>query len=418
MNTRCLTIAIALAAPALLADAAPAGAQTGEVARWNTIGTEAMAAAGTDPLTESRVLAILHLAMHDALNTLEPRYRTYAAPLAGATAGASAEAAVAAAAHEALTTLLPGGRARFDAELRATLDAIGDTRAREAGRTTGCEAARAVLGMRTNDGATRTVTYQAGTRPGAYRPTPPDFTPAFLPHWGTLTPFALKSADQFRPPAPPPVDSGLARSDIAVVQRIGGAASTARTAAQSEIAKFWYESSPQGWNRIAREIAVARQLDAWSAARLLALLNVAMADGFIGGFEAKYHYNYWRPVTAIRETTDATWSTNLPTPPVPDYPSTHTVLGAAAATVLARVFETDYVSFEATSGAPYAGITRSFWSFSQAAQENGASRVLAGIHFPTAVRAGYEQGERIGAYTVETLLAPVATPRKTTTAAR
>jgi hypothetical protein len=262
------------------------------------------------------------------------------------------------------------------------------------------------------------TTYEAGTRPGAYRPTPPDFTPAFFPHWGTMTPFALKTADQFRPVPPPPVDSEAARSDMTVVRRIGGSSDSARTAEQSEIAKFWYEGSPQGWNRIARELVTARELDEWSAARLLALLNVAMADGFIGGFEAKYHYNYWRPVTAIRETTDANWSSHLLTPPVPDYPSTHTVLGAAAAAVLARFFETDYVSFQASSGAPYAGITRTFWSFSQAAQENGASRVLAGIHFPTAVRAGYEQGERIGTYTFETLLAPVTTTRMTTAVSR
>ena len=138
-----------------------------------------------------------------------------------------------------------------------------------------------------------------------------------------------------------------------------------------------------------------------------------MADGFIGGFEAKYHYNYWRPATAIRETVDATWLSNLPTPPVPDYPSTHTVLGAAAAAVLARFFETDYVSFQMTSGAPYAGITRRFWSFSEAAQENGASRVLAGIHFPTAVKAGYEQGDRIGAYAFDQMLTPLTTAVRT-----
>ena len=206
-------------------------------------------------------------------------------------------------------------------------------------------------------------------------------------------------------------------SEIAIVQRIGSATSTTRTAEQTEISKFWYEHSTEGWNRIARDLAVARQLDAWAAARLLALVNVAMADGFIGGFEAKYHYNYWRPATAIRETTDPTWLSNLPTPPVPDYPSTHTVLGAAAAAVLARFFETDYVSFAMTSGAPYAGITRRFWSFSEAAQENGASRVLAGIHFPTAVKAGYEQGDRIGAYVFEQVLTPLTT-RATTTVAR
>jgi len=158
-------------------------------------------------------------------------------------------------------------------------------------------------------------------------------------------------------------------------------------------------------------VANARNLDEWQSARLFALLNLAMADGYIGGFEAKYHYNYWRPATAIREnggsSGDAAWLPDLDTPPVPDYPSTHTVLGAAAAAVLARYFGTDMVSFSTTSGAPYAGITRKFWSFSEAAQENGASRILAGIHFTTAVRAGYVQGDLIGAWTYDHALKPV-----------
>ena len=150
-----------------------------------------------------------------------------------------------------------------------------------------------------------------------------------------------------------------------------------------------------------------------------------MADGFIAGFEAKYHYDFWRPVTAIREassdgndatTGDPGWLSALSTPPVPDYPSTHTVLGAAAAAVLAGVFETDFVEFSMTSGAPYAGITRRFWSFSEAAQENGSSRVLAGIHFRSAVRAGYRQGDAVGAWTVGAILEPVAPRVEETTA--
>jgi membrane-associated phospholipid phosphatase len=132
---------------------------------------------------------------------------------------------------------------------------------------------------------------------------------------------------------------------------------------------------------------------------LLALVNLAMADGFIAGFEAKFYYNIWRPVSAVHEGGDATWQSYLWAPPVPDFPSTHTVLGAAAATVLAQVFGSDYVSFSMMSGQPYPNITRRFWSFSQAAQENGASRVLAGIHFPSAVDAGYKQGAAIGEWT-------------------
>ena len=145
--------------------------------------------------------------------------------------------------------------------------------------------------------------------------------------------------------------------------------SATRTAEQSEIGRYWYESSPQGWNRIAREVLAARQFDVWENARLFALLNLAMADGYIAGFDSKYYCNYWRPVTAIREGGDSEWLSYLPTPPVPDYPSTHTVEGAAAAAVMARFFNTDFISFSMTSGGAYPGITRKFWSFSEAARE-------------------------------------------------
>jgi hypothetical protein len=405
-----------LGAAMVLVAGAPVQARAEEVTRWNRIATDAMAAAQLDPLTESRMLAILHLAVHDTLNTIDPRHRTFG-PVRTTIRGASTDAAVAAAAHAALTALLPARATTFDRELAVSLAAVANGAAKEAGITTGRTTAVAILTTREADGASRTIACEAGTRPGAYRPTPPDFTPALFSHWGTITPFALKDPAQFRPTPPPAPGSPQALAEIATVEHIGGSTSSARTAEQTEISKFWYENSTQGWNRIAHDLAVTRQLDSWRAARLLALVNVAMADGFIGGFEAKYYYHYWRPATAIRETTDPGWLSNLITPPVPDYPSTHTVLGAAAAAVLARFFETDYVAFTMTSGAPYGGITRRFWSFSEAAQENGASRVLAGIHFPAAVNAGYEQGDRIGAYVFDQILKPLAA-RATTTLAR
>jgi hypothetical protein len=420
MMNRAHTITAAVAAAAIIvltSGVVPAQAQGQEVVRWNRIATDATAGAEMDPLTESRVLAILHLAIHDALNSVERRYRTYTTTRP-TTVRASTDAAVASAAQATLAALVPKCKGTFDEELRVSLATITDAREKEAGVAIGRRVATAVLARRENDGVARSINYVPGTTAGAYRPTPPDFTPAFLPQWGSVTPFALRDPAQFRPVPPPAPQSALARRDIAIVKEIGSSASSTRTAEQSEIARFWYESSPQGWNRITRDLALARSLDPWATARLLALVNVAMADGFIGGFEAKYHYNYWRPATAIRETDDATWLSILPTPPVPDYPSTHTVLGAAAAAVLARFFETDYVSFEMTSGAPYAGITRRFWSFSEAAQENGASRVLAGIHFPTAVKAGYEQGTQIGAYAFDQMLAPMTAARTTTTVAR
>jgi membrane-associated phospholipid phosphatase len=381
---------------------AAAQVRAGEVERWNRVATDAAAAEQLDPLTESRLFAIVHASIHDALNAIDRRYEPYRANLAAAP-GASPEAAVAAAAHASLVALMPARKAAFDAALAQQ----NDSRSAAAGAQTGRQAAAALLASRRDDGASRPVAWPAGTKPGEYRPTPPDFTPAAFAHWGKVRPFVLASAAQFRPAPPPAVASARARAEIEDVRVIGAKASAVRTAEQSEIARYWYESSPQGWNRIAREVAAARGLDTWESARLFALVNFAMADGFIGGFEAKYYFNYWRPATAIREAGEAAWLNYLDTPPVPDHPSTHTVLGAAAATVLARFFGSDLVSFSMTSGEPYAGITRRFWSFSEAAHENGASRIFAGIHFASAVRAGYEQGELIGAWTYERALRPV-----------
>jgi hypothetical protein len=290
--------------------------------------------------------------------------------------------------------------------MEETLRALPDSLQKTAGLEVGQMSAKAILAARDNDGANRTVQYTPGTQPGEYCPTPPDFKPAFLPHWGGVAPFVLKSSAQFRPAEPPAVKSPRALADIAEVKAIGGINSITRTAEQSEIARYWYENSTQGWNRIAREVSSAQHLNVWENARLFALVSLAMADGFIAGFEAKYHYNYWRPVTSIRESGDAEWLSFLWTPPVPDYPSTHTVLGAAAATVMARFFNTDLVCFAMTSGQPNGGITRKFWSFSEAARENGASRILCGIHFRTAVNAGYALGERVGAWVFEHALLP------------
>jgi hypothetical protein len=379
--------------------------RAGEVVRWNRLATDAALAEQIDPLTESRVFAITHAAMHDALNAIDRRYEPYREGVAAAP-GALPEAAVAAAAHAALIELMPARKADFDLQFAETLAQIQDKRAAAAGMRVGRQAAARLLALRRDDGASRPVAHPAGTKAGEYRPTPPDFTPALFAHWGKVQPFVLKSSSQFRPAAPLAPASARARAEIEEVRAIGGKTSALRSAEQSEISRYWYESSPQGWNRITREVEASRGLDEWQSARLFALVNLAMAEGYIGGFEAKYHFNYWRPATAIRESGDTSWLPDLDTPPVPDYPSTHTVLGAAAAAVLARFFDTDMVSFSMTSGAPYAGITRRFWSFSEAAQENGASRILAGIHFATAVRAGYVQGDLIGAWTYDHALRP------------
>jgi len=197
---------------------------------------------------------------------------------------------------------------------------------------------------------------------------------------------------------------------LAYVKAIGEIGSQTRTTDQSEIAQFWYEDSPLGWNRITNTVVRQRRLDPWSAARAFALVNFALADGFIAGFDAKYRFRFWRPVTAIHEAAtdgnslteaDPTWQPFLITPPVPDYPSTHTILGAAAAEVLIELFG-DKVRYSTTS-LTLPGVTRHFKGFSAAARENGHSRVYAGIHFRHAVKDGYRQGRSIGRAVAEAL---------------
>jgi hypothetical protein len=344
---------------------------------WNVIATDAAFAAGKNALEQSRIYAMTHAAIHDALNAIDRRYKTYALDRQ-AEPNAAPEAAVAAAAHDVLVAQLPTRQATLDAAYAAALAAIADGPAKTNGVAIGQAAAAAILALRSAYGSTAPMPYTPGTAPGAYQLTPPNFAPAVLPGWGAVTPFALKSG--------------------------------ARTAEQSEIASFWYEGSPNGWNRIARVVAAQRGLDTWRNAQLFGLLNFAMADGFIAGFDSKYLYNFWRPITAIRAgatdnnpatVADPAWATLLVTPAAPDYPSTHSVLGAAAAETLARFFGADTISFTTTSGAPFPGITRSYTSFSQAARENADSRVYAGIHFRTACRDGLIQGTRVGRYVSE-----------------
>jgi hypothetical protein len=407
MKTPTSSVRAVLALAIALVSSTHAGLRASEVIHWNRVAVDATTRAmPDDPLSESRILAIVHLAMHDAANTIDPHYATYTSLASRGPRGASVEAAIAAAAHTTLKELLPAQAGAFDREFAIRVQNPGEEPAKAQGIAVGTKAALQLVELRKNDGATDATPRAAGTVTGAYRPTPPDFTPEAASHWGRIRPFALTGGAQFRPTPPHAINSREAASDIQQVRAIGGAASTMRTEEQSEIARFWYEHSTRGWNRIAREIAATRNLDVFEQARLLALVNVAMADGFIGGFEAKSHYHYWRPATAIRETIDRQWLSFLPTPPVPDYPSTHTVLGAAAATVIAECLGTDFVSFSMTSGAPFAGLTRRFWSLSEAAQENGGSRVLAGIHFPNAVHAGYRQGCEIGAWVAAHTLPP------------
>ena len=398
-----LLAAIAFVRPAAADPPRPDPPRDEPVAHWNTVAAQVYAPTqGTQPLPQSRTFAILHAAIHDALNAIDRRFVPYTPGLAAAP-GASVDTAVATAAREVLVALVPEQTALIDDAYYRVFIGIPEGPAKAAGIAVGHAAAQATLNRRAKDGvdgATQPVYVSKGT-PGDYRFTAP-FDLALVPGWGRIQPFAIDLAAH-RLDGPLPLTSRQYARDLAYLQSIGALNSTTRTAEQSTIAQFWYEDSPLGWNRIANIVVRQRGLDSWAAARAFALVNFALADGYIAGFEAKYQFRFWRPVTAIRAADedgnpqtngDPAWQPFLTTPPVPDYPSTHTVVGAAAAEVLIALFG-DQVSYDTTS-LTLPGVTRHYTGFSAAARENGLSRVYAGIHFQHAVTDGHKQGRSIG----------------------
>ena len=420
-------------------------ASTGDaVSVWNANAGDAALAACIaptgNPLHESHMYAMTHVAIHDALNAIDRRYQPYAF-FGHASRRASTDAAVATAARDVLVPVLGQIPAPFpqacidaaiasvEADYEAALEAIPDRPAKRKGVNVGAKAAAAILALRADDGSDTPLidaAYPQGDEPGEYRFTPG--TPfAFAPGWGDVTPFVLRRSSQFRADAPYDVTEDAYTEDFVEVKSLGGNGTTTpsdRTAEQTEIALFWVESSPLQWNRIGRIVAADEGLDLWEQARLFGLLNMALADGYVGSFETKYLYNFWRPVTAIQlgatdgnpdTIADPTWMPLVTTPPIPDHDSAHSVEGGAAAQVFKRFFGTDLIGFETCSLTLPAGstcndassVTRSFTSFSQAADENGLSRILVGFHFRNAVEDGIEHGRRIGNRAVNLFLRPV-----------
>lgn len=388
---------------------------------WNLLTHQVIKSADgyANPMAASRVLAMVHLAMHDAVNAADPRYRAHTYRPAGrAVRRGSVDAAVAAAvaAHDVLAALYPEQKDLVRPVLDATLLDAGHGSAVEQGRTIGAAAAAAMLAMRSDDGSRADESYRPGARPGDWQ-----FTPGFefiaAPHWRAVKPFTLRAPEQFRVDAPPALTSAAYAADFREVKATGSQAADARRSAdQTQYAAFWYEFSDIGWNRVARVVARQRPQDLWQRARTFALLNAVMADAYIAGWDSKMHHNFWRPVTAIREAdrdgnaataADPGWTPLLPTPPIQDHPSTHSALGAAAAVVLAGTFGSDRMRFTMASTSAAAGTpTRTFASFSGAAAENADSRVRAGLHFRFATTAGLRLGRQIGRQALAEQLVP------------
>jgi membrane-associated phospholipid phosphatase len=388
------------------------------VLEWNSVLLDSVRAAKTPPPYAARNMAIVHIAVFDAVNAIDGEFEGYTTQRNGPK-GASETAAVAQAAHDTLAALYPTRKSIFDAALNSSLAGVPDGAAENKGVAVGRDAAKQILAERKDDGADRVVTYTPGKGPDDWKPTPPAFAPALLPQWPDVTPFALQSGDQFRAPAPPALSSDEFTTAFNHVKEIGAVNSTTRTAEQTQIALFWADGAgtatpPGHWNLIAQNVAQQQHNTLAQNARLFALLNIGLADAGIVSWDSKYSYDFIRPVTAIRNadndgnpdtTANVDWSPLIATPPFPSYTSGHSTFSAAAAAVLAGFFGADQIAFTTTSENPAAG-SRTFTSFSQAAAEAGASRVYGGIHWDFDNTAGLASGKQVGQYVVSHLLLP------------
>jgi hypothetical protein len=383
---------------------------------WNVIALKTTAAASFNPPLESRNLAIVHAAMFDAVNSIVGEFHPYAVDL-NPSNGASPDAAAAAAAHFVLVQLYPKQQAMLDANYAASLSGIPDGSAKTDGIAAGETMAAKILAIRMSDGAAEAIVapYTPGSQPGEWVPTPPAFRPALDPGWGKVQPFFLHKGSQFRPGPPPTLTSEHYTRDFNEIKEIGSANSSTRTQDQTNLAHFWVSTAPQIWNPAARQVAIAQGLTLSQNARLFALLNMAGADAFIACWDAKFTYNQWRPVTAIREANlvgnpqtiaDPNWTPLLVTPPFPDYIAGHTTYAGAAEEVLESVFGGNPGLVIKLTSATAPGVIESYATFDEIAEGVVEARVLGGIHWRTSSVRGRRVGQKVGVFAVSHFLKP------------
>jgi hypothetical protein len=325
------------------------------------------------PETAFRTMAILHLAMFDAVNSIEPRYKPYKTRLP-ATPGTSMEAAGAAAAGAVLVKLVPDAAADVQSALTSYLANLPDGEAKASGIRLGQEVAANILAAREKDGASAADAYRPRTKPGVYIPTP------FTIGWpiASMTPFVLTSPLQFRAKPPPSLKSAEWARDYNEIKEVGEKNSTKRTARQTEDARFWLLVGPRAYNPLARQIVIAKNMDLLDSARFMGLYSVAQADGAIAFFDAKYKYEFWRPMTAIRNgdidgnpatERDASWQPIDATPMHPEYPCAHCVQSSTAAAVVQGLLGSDDIP-DVTLTSPFLpGVTHHFTNLRAFADE-------------------------------------------------
>jgi len=363
------------------------------------------------PPTSFRVMAILHTAMFDAVNSIEPRYKPYLVRLS-ATPDTSKEAAAAAAAGAVLINLVPDAASDIQSTLTSYLATLPDSGAKSKGIELGQEVAAKILEARANDGASAADAYRPKTKPGVYIPTPITVGSQFP----NMTPFALASPSQFRAKPPPSLKSAEWTRDYDEIKELGAKNSTKRTARQTEDARFWLLVGPRAYDPLPRQIVIAKNMDLLDSARFMALFSVAAVDAVIAVFDAKYKYEFWRPITAIRNgdidgnpatERDATWQPIDATPMHPEYPCAHCILSSSVAAVIKGLLGTDEIP-EVALTSPFApGVPHRFTNLRAYSDEVANARICAGFHYRFSAIAGREMGQKIGTYVVKSVMQPV-----------
>ena len=342
-----------------------------------------------------RTMAIVQVSVFEAVNAITGRYSAKRVPITAAP-GASADAAVAAATRTALLKLVPTQQTAIEADYQAALKALPDDRAKAEGTAVGEQAAAAVLASCAEDGAVASDTYRPHAAPGVYVPT---LLPA-VPHWGKRKPWVMASGDQFRPGPPPSLSSDTWKRDYSEIKALGAKNSTQRTPEQTAIARFWEATAPAVYWPVARSVATAPGRDVTENARLLAVAAMAMDDALIAVFDAKYAYNLWRPITAIRnaegDARDPGWTPFIDTPMHPEYPCAHCIVSGALGAVLAAEIGTGPTPKLSSASSTAAGAVRTWTSVDDFVQEVAVGRIYDGVHYRNSTEVGTAMGKKIG----------------------
>ena len=384
-----------------------AGESPNPVVQWNRNLLAIVRTPGAQPATihPTRSFAIMHAAIYDAVNSIDKTHRPYLVHVQEVSRRASQEAAAASAAHEVLVALYPSFQSTLDAELQQSLDQLPDGRHKDEGIAIGQLVADEIVALRSADGSNvQPAPFVFGNAPGDFQSTPPNFPKPQFTEWSKVTPFTLQQASQFRPGPPPALTSSTYTDAFNEVKSFGIAHSATATTDEALTGRFWNGAIQNYWNEIAQTAALAENLTTAQSARLFGLLNLTFADGVIAFYDAKYTYDFWRPVTAIRAAdldgnpdtaADPNWLPQVGnTTPDPSYPGAHAVIATAGAVVLGSFLKTDQFSFNVTSEV-LAGVQRSFTTFSAAAEEATFSRIFAGVHFRTDLTTGQQLGTDI-----------------------